>query len=118
LIPLPASPPRPSAPLPIALPERYDGNPDQYRGFLMQVGIYVQEHPEMFTTSGAEVRFTISLLTGRAREWATALWSDSSPLLRSGSEFHHTLMEVFDHPVVDTGHTPSCYRWELCILKM
>uniref|UniRef100_A0A3B3RN94 DUF4939 domain-containing protein n=1 Tax=Paramormyrops kingsleyae TaxID=1676925 RepID=A0A3B3RN94_9TELE len=71
------------------LPERYDGNPNQCRGFLMQVGIYVEEHPEMFTTPGAEVRFTISLLTGRAREWA-----DCSPLLGSGREFHRALMEV------------------------
>uniref|UniRef100_A0A3B3QVB4 DUF4939 domain-containing protein n=1 Tax=Paramormyrops kingsleyae TaxID=1676925 RepID=A0A3B3QVB4_9TELE len=95
---LQASPPRPAAPLPIALLERYDGNPDQCRGFLMQVSIYVEEHPEMFTAPGAEVRFTISLLTGRAREWATAMWADRSPLLSSGGEFHRALMEVFDHP--------------------
>uniref|UniRef100_A0A3B3SSH1 DUF4939 domain-containing protein n=1 Tax=Paramormyrops kingsleyae TaxID=1676925 RepID=A0A3B3SSH1_9TELE len=80
-VPLPSSPPRAATPLPIALPERYDGNPDQCKGFLMQVGMYVEEHPEMFTSPSAEVRFTVSLLTGRAREWATALWMDSSPLL-------------------------------------
>uniref|UniRef100_A0A3B3SBH5 Gypsy retrotransposon integrase-like protein 1 n=1 Tax=Paramormyrops kingsleyae TaxID=1676925 RepID=A0A3B3SBH5_9TELE len=104
-VPLPGSPPRPSVPPPIALPERYDGDPDQCRGFLMQVGLYVEEHPEMFTTSGAEVRFTISLLTGRAREWATALWTDQSPLIRSGGEFHRALMEIFDHPAV--GRRPG-----------
>uniref|UniRef100_A0A3B3SNT5 Chromo domain-containing protein n=1 Tax=Paramormyrops kingsleyae TaxID=1676925 RepID=A0A3B3SNT5_9TELE len=87
-VPLPDSPPRPTAPVPIAMPERYDGNPDQCRGFLMQCGFYVEEHPEMFRSPGAEVRFTISLFTGRAREWATALWTDSSPLLDSGREFH------------------------------
>uniref|UniRef100_A0A3B3S715 CCHC-type domain-containing protein n=1 Tax=Paramormyrops kingsleyae TaxID=1676925 RepID=A0A3B3S715_9TELE len=93
-VPLPASPSRSSAPLPIALPERYDGNPDQCK--------------EMFTTPSSEVRFTISLLTGRAREWATALWADDSPLLRSGSEFHLALMEVFDLPAV--GRRPG---WRL-----
>uniref|UniRef100_A0A3B3SFD0 DUF4939 domain-containing protein n=1 Tax=Paramormyrops kingsleyae TaxID=1676925 RepID=A0A3B3SFD0_9TELE len=104
-VPLPGSLPRPSVPLSIALPERYDGNPDQCRGFLMQVGIYVEEHPEMFTAPGAEVRFTISLLTGRAHEWATALWTDQSPLLHSGGEFHRALMEIFDHPAV--GRRPG-----------
>lgn len=107
-VPLPASPPHYVAPLPIALPERYDGNPDQCRGFLMQIGIYVEMHLEMFTAPGAEVRFTLSLLTGRAREWATALWMDSSSLLRSVGEFHQALTEVFDHPTV--GRHPG---WRL-----
>uniref|UniRef100_A0A3B3RUV1 DUF4939 domain-containing protein n=1 Tax=Paramormyrops kingsleyae TaxID=1676925 RepID=A0A3B3RUV1_9TELE len=87
-IPLPDSPPRHAPSLPIAMPEWYDGDPDQCKGFLMQCGIYVEEHPEMFTTPGAEVRFTLSLLTGRAREWATALWVEDSPLLQSGRERH------------------------------
>uniref|UniRef100_A0A3B3R8F7 DUF4939 domain-containing protein n=1 Tax=Paramormyrops kingsleyae TaxID=1676925 RepID=A0A3B3R8F7_9TELE len=104
-VPLPDSPPRTAGSVPIAMPERYDGNPDQCRGFLMQCGIYVEEHPEMFRTLGAEVRFTISLLTGRAREWATALWADDSPLLTSGREFHRALMEVFDYPAV--GRRPG-----------
>uniref|UniRef100_A0A3B3QD29 ribonuclease H n=1 Tax=Paramormyrops kingsleyae TaxID=1676925 RepID=A0A3B3QD29_9TELE len=104
-VPLPDSPPRPPASVPIALPERYDGNPEQFKGFLMQCGFYVEEHPEMFRSPDAEVRFTMSLLTGRAREWATALWSDDSPLLRSGREFHQALMEIFDHPAV--GRRPA-----------
>uniref|UniRef100_A0A3B3RD20 DUF4939 domain-containing protein n=1 Tax=Paramormyrops kingsleyae TaxID=1676925 RepID=A0A3B3RD20_9TELE len=84
-VPLPASPPRVTAP-PIAMPERYDGDPDQCRGFLMQVGFYVEEHPEMFSNPGAEVRFTVSLLTGRAREWTTV-----SPLSHS----HQSLNSLY-----------------------
>uniref|UniRef100_A0A3B3R1X0 ribonuclease H n=1 Tax=Paramormyrops kingsleyae TaxID=1676925 RepID=A0A3B3R1X0_9TELE len=104
-VPLPDSPPRHTVPVPVALPERYDGNPDRCRGFLMQCGIYVEEHPDMFRSPGAEVRFTISLLTGRAQEWATALWADNSSLLDSGREFHRALMEIFDHPAV--GRRPG-----------
>lgn len=67
-IPLPTSPTRPPASIPIVLLEQYDGNPDNCCGFLMQCGIYVKEHPEMFRTQAAEGRFVISLLTGCARE--------------------------------------------------
>uniref|UniRef100_A0A3B3RW46 DUF4939 domain-containing protein n=1 Tax=Paramormyrops kingsleyae TaxID=1676925 RepID=A0A3B3RW46_9TELE len=104
-VPLPESPPRPTARLPIALPEKYDGNPDNCKGFLMQCGLYVEEHPDEFRNPGAEVRFILSLLTGRAREWATALWADDSPLLNSGREFHRALMEIFNHPAV--GRRPG-----------
>uniref|UniRef100_A0A3B3SD02 DUF4939 domain-containing protein n=1 Tax=Paramormyrops kingsleyae TaxID=1676925 RepID=A0A3B3SD02_9TELE len=104
-VPLPETPPCSASGLPIAMPERYDGNPDQCKGFMMQCGLYVEEHPEQFRHPGAEVRFTISLLTGQAREWATALWVENSPLLLSAREFHHALREVFDHPAV--GRRPG-----------
>uniref|UniRef100_A0A3B3RDY6 DUF4939 domain-containing protein n=1 Tax=Paramormyrops kingsleyae TaxID=1676925 RepID=A0A3B3RDY6_9TELE len=78
---LPASPPRCSVPVPVAMPEKYDGNPDQCRAFLMQCELYTDEHPERFVDDSAHIRFVISLLTGRARDWATELWTDESPLL-------------------------------------
>lgn len=59
----------------------------------------------MFTAPEAEVHFTISLLTSRACEWATALWVDDSPLLRSSIEFYRALREIFDHPAV--GRRPG-----------
>lgn len=57
----------------------------------MQRGLYVEGNPLMFATSDA-----ISLLTGQARD---------SPLLSSACDFHHALLEVFDHPTV--GRHPS-----------
>uniref|UniRef100_A0A3B3SLN6 DUF4939 domain-containing protein n=1 Tax=Paramormyrops kingsleyae TaxID=1676925 RepID=A0A3B3SLN6_9TELE len=79
---LPDSPPRVSTPVPVTMPEKYDGNPDHCQAFLMQCELYVEEHPDRFEET-ARVRFVISLLTGHAREWATALWMDDSPLLDS-----------------------------------
>uniref|UniRef100_A0A3B3SGE7 ribonuclease H n=1 Tax=Paramormyrops kingsleyae TaxID=1676925 RepID=A0A3B3SGE7_9TELE len=86
---LPDSPPRASATVPVALPEKYDGNLD-----------HCQEHPDRFWEDTARIQFVISLLTGRACEWATALWLDDSPLLDSAWEFQQAFKEIFDHPAV------------------
>lgn len=79
--------PRSALPVPVALPDKYDGNPDQCRAFLMQCGLYIEEHPERFQEETARIRFVISLLTRRARDWVTVLWTDDSPLLESARNF-------------------------------
>lgn len=45
---LPASPPGTSVPVPVAMAERYEGNPDHCQAFLMQCGLYIKEHLERF----------------------------------------------------------------------
>nr|XP_023669304.1 uncharacterized protein LOC111844764 [Paramormyrops kingsleyae] len=100
---LPASPPRASAFVPVAMPEKYDGNPDHCQAFLMQCGLFIEEHPEHFTDETARVRFVSSLLTGRSRDWATALWMDDSPLLDSAREFQQAFKGIFNHPTI--GHS-------------
>uniref|UniRef100_A0A3B3SA72 CCHC-type domain-containing protein n=1 Tax=Paramormyrops kingsleyae TaxID=1676925 RepID=A0A3B3SA72_9TELE len=97
---IPSSPSRASAPVPVAMPEKYDGNPDHCQAFLMQCGLYVEEHPERFVEETAKVRFVISLLTGCARDWATALWMDDSPLLDSARDFQQAFKGIFNHPAV------------------
>lgn len=77
---LPDSPLRASATVPVALLEKYDGNPNHCQAVLMQCGLYVEEHPECFQEEIAWVRLVISLLTERTCEWATTLWLDDSPL--------------------------------------
>uniref|UniRef100_A0A3B3R3C0 DUF4939 domain-containing protein n=1 Tax=Paramormyrops kingsleyae TaxID=1676925 RepID=A0A3B3R3C0_9TELE len=57
--------------------------------FPRQLGVteyFAQDGSSGEPGDSTEVRFTISLLSGRAREWATALWTDNSPLLQSSSE--------------------------------
>lgn len=68
--------------------EKYDGNLDHCPAFLMQRGLYVEEHPDLFIEETTLIRFVISLLTGHAEEWATVLWMDDSPLLDSARDVH------------------------------
>uniref|UniRef100_A0A3B3RJN6 ribonuclease H n=1 Tax=Paramormyrops kingsleyae TaxID=1676925 RepID=A0A3B3RJN6_9TELE len=97
-ISLPDSPSR--SPVPIALPNRYEGDPDACQAFLMQCGLYITHHPAQFHSEEDKVHFVISLLGGRALTWATALWAERSSLLLSSRDFQDAFRAVFDHPAV------------------
>ncbi|KAL7884792.1 hypothetical protein AOLI_G00075620 [Acnodon oligacanthus] len=89
-------------PVSIALPERYDGSPDLCQGFLMQCSMFIEHHPEQFLKEIDKVHFVISLLTGKANTWASALWTQNSDILKSERYFLDSFKAVFNHPL--TGH--------------
>uniref|UniRef100_A0AAR2LD67 DUF4939 domain-containing protein n=1 Tax=Pygocentrus nattereri TaxID=42514 RepID=A0AAR2LD67_PYGNA len=82
---------------PHAVPERYDGSPGMCNSFLMQCTLYITHNPSQFRLETDKVHFVISLLTGRAKEWATALWTVNSAILQSESRFLSQFKAVFDH---------------------
>ena len=65
---LPVSEPR------LPTPERYNGNPADCRGFLTQCSLTFELQASTFRTDRARIAYIITLLTGRARAWATAIW--------------------------------------------
>ncbi|XP_062418964.1 uncharacterized protein LOC134131237 [Pungitius pungitius] len=99
----PAIPSASTGPAPMAMPGKYDGSPGKCLGFLMQCGMYIAHHSANYQTEKDRVDFVISLLTGRALDWATALWSAGAPELLSEQHFQAQFKEVFDHPI--TGKT-------------
>ncbi|KAK3564775.1 hypothetical protein QTP86_026410 [Hemibagrus guttatus] len=76
------------APLPrgesprLVLPEKFDGSADRCRGFLRQCEVFFSHQPGMYNEEGTKCAFLLSLLSGRALEWASAVW-DADP---QGSE--------------------------------
>uniref|UniRef100_A0A6Q2XI02 DUF4939 domain-containing protein n=1 Tax=Esox lucius TaxID=8010 RepID=A0A6Q2XI02_ESOLU len=63
----------------IALPEKYDGNPEGCHGFLLQCELYFgDEH----YTNHESVTTLITLLSGRALKWVMALSDSGSVELR------------------------------------
>ncbi|KAL7829215.1 hypothetical protein AOLI_G00301000 [Acnodon oligacanthus] len=60
-----------------ALPERYDGSPDLCQGFLMQYSMFIEHDPEQFLVEIDKIHFVISLPTGKAKAWASALWTQN-----------------------------------------
>lgn len=82
-------------------PERYDGSPGGCRGFLTQCSLSFELQPSKFPTSRSKVAYVITLLSGRALAWATALWEKSpQPAVCSDySCFIEEMRRVFEHPV-------------------
>uniref|UniRef100_A0A3B1J9J4 Ty3 transposon capsid-like protein domain-containing protein n=1 Tax=Astyanax mexicanus TaxID=7994 RepID=A0A3B1J9J4_ASTMX len=83
-----------SACFPVSKPDKYDGSPDLCRGFLLQMSLFFVNSP--VSVDAARISFFISRLTGKALDWATAIWSSIE-----NSTYEHFLREfrlVFDHP--------------------
>ncbi|KAL7851302.1 hypothetical protein AOLI_G00216580 [Acnodon oligacanthus] len=50
-------------------------------------------------TDSSRIAFVMSLLTGNALSWATAMWQAQVPESSTYANFEHVFQEVFDHPV-------------------
>ncbi len=113
----PVNPPAP-APLParstssaqavnprLSLPERFDGTPDKCKGFLLQCSLFLDQQPSLYPTDISRVSFICFLLSGRALEWATAVWEDGSLSFPPLNEFLCQFREVFEHSA--SGEEPG-----------
>uniref|UniRef100_A0A3B1K9L6 Ty3 transposon capsid-like protein domain-containing protein n=1 Tax=Astyanax mexicanus TaxID=7994 RepID=A0A3B1K9L6_ASTMX len=85
---------QPATAFPVSKPDKYDGAPDSCRGFLLQISLFFAN--SAVGSDSARISFFISRLTGKALEWATAVW----PSMERAT-YEHFLKEfklVFDHP--------------------
>lgn len=105
LSPPPSVPPASPAPAQPAYeprlptPERFDGDPRDCRGFLTQCSLTFELQSSTFPTDRARIAYVITLLTGKARAWATAIWEQQGPSCSSYQNFTDEMRRVFDHPV-------------------
>uniref|UniRef100_A0A803KB03 DUF4939 domain-containing protein n=1 Tax=Xenopus tropicalis TaxID=8364 RepID=A0A803KB03_XENTR len=60
----------------ISPPPCYNGDHQTSRGFLSH-----------YASEQAKVRYVISMLTGKALEWASPLWENNSPLINEAKAF-------------------------------
>lgn len=81
----------------LSLPEKFDGSPSACKGFLLQCSMYFNQQTQSYSTDESRVSFICSLLTGRALEWATALWYGGQLSFPSYDEFLTQFREVFEH---------------------
>ncbi|KAL7845134.1 hypothetical protein AOLI_G00233260 [Acnodon oligacanthus] len=79
----------------VANPERYAGDPETCRGFLLQCSLVFEMQPSWFPTERSKVAYMISLLTGRALAWATSLRELNSPDTASGESFIKAMWVTF-----------------------
>ena len=64
------------------LPKQFEGDPEVCRGFLTQCALGFQLQPGSFPTEESKVAYITTLLSGRALEWATAVWEKDLPRRR------------------------------------
>ena len=77
-------------------PEHYSGEPGTCRSFLAQCKLIFQLQPSAFPTDQARVEYVITQLSGRAREWGTAVWSARETFCNLFSTFSEEMKKVFD----------------------
>ncbi len=68
------------------------------KGFLLQCSMFIGQQPTLYPTDDSRIAFVCSLLTGRALEWATAIWEDDHAAFPSFASFTQSFKEVFEHP--------------------
>ncbi len=81
-----------------ALPDKFDGTVEQCKGFRRQVEIFFNHQGEGFESDEKKCAFLMSLLTGKAIDWAAAVWETDSLFQRSYTYFVQQLRDVFEHP--------------------
>lgn len=74
--------------------------------FLLQCSLYVNQQPSLYPTDTGRISFVCSLLTGKALDWATAVWRDDSSVFPTFAEFLQRFREVFEHPA--GGQSQNC----------
>uniref|UniRef100_A0A672QV27 DUF4939 domain-containing protein n=1 Tax=Sinocyclocheilus grahami TaxID=75366 RepID=A0A672QV27_SINGR len=82
---------------PMAKPATYSGEAATCSGFLLQCSLYFALQPHQFVNDRAKIAFIMSLLSGRALQWAEALWNSRSPLVRSYDAFVDHFCEVWQN---------------------
>ena len=71
----------------LSLPAKFDGNRSQFRGFLNQVRLVFQMHPNRYPTDTSRVGLVGTLLTGTALSWFAPLLEKGSPVLQDFDAF-------------------------------
>ncbi|KAG1967775.1 retrotransposable element [Pimephales promelas] len=107
---VPAAPPTPAVPLApsgspsqseprLPVPEAYSGEPSFCRAFLNRCSMHFALQPRTFSNEQTKVAFVLTLLTGRAALWGTAVWENQNPCCASFQDLSNEMKKVFDRSV-------------------
>ena len=79
-------------------PKVFEGDLSKCRGFVAQCEFVFLHQPSRYSTDETRVALVISLLGGRALDWAVAILSKHSSLASDFPRFISEFRLVFDHP--------------------
>lgn len=92
------SPLAPSREPHIPSPKGYEGDLSLCCGFLTQCELIFRHNPSRFYSDDAKIAFIVSLLSGRALDWAVASFNNDVHFASDYSLFVSEFRLVFDHP--------------------
>ncbi len=81
-------------------PEMYAGDPNLCRAFLMKCSLFFSLQPLTFATEVSRVALVLTLLSGKAALWGTAVWENCHPCCSSFRSLSQEMRRVFDCALV------------------
>ncbi|KAL0186362.1 hypothetical protein M9458_018032, partial [Cirrhinus mrigala] len=81
-------------------PEGYAGEPNFCRAFLTKCSVYFSLQPVTFASKQSKVALALTLLSGRAAQWGTAVWENQHPCCASFELLSEEMRWVFDRAVM------------------
>uniref|UniRef100_G3NES4 Retrotransposon gag domain-containing protein n=1 Tax=Gasterosteus aculeatus TaxID=69293 RepID=G3NES4_GASAC len=77
----------------------YSGDPRTCRSFLSKCSLIFELQPSSFQSERSKVAYIVSLMSGRAGTWATAVWEQQTPICSSLAAFMAEIKKVFESPL-------------------
>ncbi len=93
----------------MAKPATYTNREEECNGFLLQCSLVLEMQPQVYTTDIAKIAFVISLLTGRALQWAEPIWTQASSVTQPFNNFITHFREVFGIPAGNSSVGEQLY---------
>ncbi len=81
-------------------PEMYAGDPNLCRAFLTKCSLFFSLQPLTFATEVSRVALVLTLLSGKAALWGTAVWENCHPCCSSFRSLSQEMRRVFDRALV------------------
>ncbi len=81
-------------------PETYNGEPNLCRAFLVKCSMFFALQPQTFATEESKVALVLTLLSGKAALWGTAVWENHHACCSSFHALSEEMKRVFDRTVV------------------
>ncbi|MGL5566229.1 MAG: DUF4939 domain-containing protein [Plesiomonas sp.] len=83
----------------LPVPQSYAGEPDFCRAFLNKCSLHFALQPRTFEKEESKVAFVLTLLTGKAALWGTAVWENRDQCCSSFLALSAEMRRVFDRAV-------------------
>ena len=80
-------------------PEGYSGELEFCRAFLTRCSMHFSLQPLTFSQEQSKVAFVLTLLSGKAALWGTAVWENQDPCCASFQALSEEMRRVFDRAV-------------------